>query len=285
MVRRSPETKRIAVFRTILSFILSVIIAALSVSICFSSNFLDSKNIEKHFNCYEYTEGVRSNILCFAESRYDKNGLPADELENIITFEAVKETVDNYAGHYISARVGFDEDAYLKSIEKITDAVKADIITQLEVTDQNEDLKAVDKTVKDISDYFVGEVALPGAEHIETLLNIGVPVCYAAAGVCAFFFIFILLILFFLGEKRYRSLRAISISFFTAGLFEICLAGIVLIISQIKKFDIYPIYLYNQFMEYVHSCIGVVIAAGFITIVIGIAIASLTWINKIKGKR
>ena len=113
----------------------------------------------------------------------------------------------------------------------------------------------------------------------------GVPAGYAAIGVCSFFFIFVLLILFFLGEKKYRSLRAISISFFTAGIFEICLANIVLIISQIKKFDIYPVYLYNQFMDYVYSCIGAVVASGFFLIVIGIAIAALTWINKVKGKR
>lgn len=285
MAQNSPETKLIKFLRVFLSFVLSVIIATLSVGVCFTVDFLDASKLEKYFTGYAYTDGVRNNILTYSKGLYLKNGLPDDELENIISYNAVKSVVDNYAGHYVSSRVGYDEDAYLNSIEEITENIRTDIAEQVAATNQNENADALNKIVKSINNYFTEEVKIKGAEHIETLLNIGIPAGYGVIGVCSFFFIFIVLILFFLGERRYRSLRAISISFFTAGLFEICLASIVLIISQIKKFDIYPVYLYNQFMEYVYNCIGAVMLTGFVTIVIGVAVAAVTWINKVKGKR
>lgn len=285
MTQNAPEKKLIKALRILLSFVLAVIIATLSLGVCFSTEFLDASKIEKYFTCYEYTNGVRNDVLTYAKGFYTKNGLADDKLEDIISYDAVKAVTENYAGHYISSRVGYDENAYLKSIQEVAAALKADIAEQVAKTQQSENAGAVDAAVKSISNYFANEVEIKGAEHIETLFNIGEPAGYAVIGVCAFFFIFISLILFFLGEKRYRSLRAISISFFTAGLFQICLSGIVLIISQIKKFDIYPLYLYNQFMAYLYSCLGTVVLAGFITFVIGIAIAAFTWINKVKGKR
>lgn len=285
MAQKSPETKLIKFLRVFLSFVLSIIIAVLSIGICFSVDFLDSSKLEKYFTCYEYTEGVRTNVLTYTKGLYLKNGLHDDNLDTIISYNSVQSVTDNYAGHYVSARVGFDDDAYQKSIDEITENIRADITAQISATNQNENTEALNKITNSINNYFNEAVTIKGAEHIETLLNIGVPAGYAVIGVCAFFFVFIALILYFLGEKRYRSLRAISISFFTAGLFEICLACIVLIISQIRKFDIYPVYLYNQFMEYVYNGIGAVVVTGCVTVVIGIAVAALTWINKVKGKR
>lgn len=84
--------------------------------------------------------------------------------------------------------------------------------------------------------------------------------------------------------RRYRSVSAVSISFLTAGFFEIFLAGIVLIISNLKKFDIYPVYLSDSFMHYFYTCILAVVVTGLLFIVISLAVSTLAWINKSKIK-
>lgn len=274
----ASETKLIKVLRTILSFVLAIVISILSIAICFSAEFIDDSFIEKQFTSYEYVSAVQENYITYVQCVYEKNGFEPDNIDDIIRYDSVKAVAESYAGHYIVSRVGFDENTYFDLIDDIVSEIKKDIINQLDTANQND--SALEKTMNSIHDYFSSQIEIKGAAYFDTLFNVGKPVGYAAVGVGLFFFVFIALILFFLGERRFRSLRAISISFLTAGLFEICLAGIVLIISQVKRFDIYPIYLFNAFMKYVHSCIGIVFAAGIICIIISIILSTLTWMNK-----
>lgn len=282
MSSSAHETRLVKVLRTVLSFLLAGVISVLCVSICFNVYFLKASAIEKRLTCYEYTVGVQNSVTEYTESVYDRNGLEKDNISSIITYDAVKEAVDNYAGRYISARVGYEDDAYKKSISAICDEIKKDISSQIRATGQAENDDALAVIVKSINDYFVSEIDIPGVSKLGTVFNIGVPASYAAIGISAFFFIFITLILLFIGERRHRSLRAVSISFLTAGLFEICLSIIVYIISRVKTFDIYPIYLSEQFMRCVDNGIGIVAAFGASMLVLSAAISVLVWIKKNK---
>lgn len=286
MPSTAPESKLIKSLRTVLSFILAVDIALLGMSFCFSMNFLSDKKIEKCLTDYEYTTGVRQDFIDYTESLYRRNGLNSENVESVISTEAVKAVVEDYTGYYVTARVGFDENSYIKSITEICDNLKFDMEAQIKLTNQYNDIETLDNLVHSISAYFQNEVNIPGISYLETVLNIGVPASYGVLGVSLFFFIVISLILIFLGEKnrRHRSISAVSISFLTAGFFEICLAAIVFMISNLKKFDIYPIYLYDSFMHYFYTCVLAVVVTGLLLIVISLAVSTLAWINKIKGK-
>ncbi len=286
MTSSYSESKLILFLRTILSFLLAISISVVGVAFCFNTNFLNSTKIEKCFTDYSYISGVRENVISFVDDVYLRNGLDSENVDNIVSIDAVKSVVEGYTGYYITQRVGFDENMYIKSISSICDNLKLDIKEQIKLTNQTDDTKAVDNLGSDISDYFINEINIPGISRLETLLNVGIPASYGVLGGSLFFLVAIGLILIFLGEKdrRYRSVSAVSISFLTAGFFEIFLAGIVLIISNLKKFDIYPVYLSDSFMHYFYTCILTVVVTGLLFIVISLAVSTLAWINKSKIK-
>lgn len=286
MTSSNGESRLILSLRTILSFLLAIDIAVVGMAVCFSANFLNSSKIEKCFNDYSYISGVRENIISFVDDAYLCNGLDSENVEEIISIDAVKEIVEGYSGYYITQRVGFDENLYVKSINTICDNLRVDIKEQIKLTNQTENTAAVDNLVKVISDYFIEEVNIPGISKLETVLNIGVPASYGVLGGSLFLFIAMGLILIFLGDKeyRYRSVSAVSISILTAGIFEILLACIVLIISNLRKFDIYPIYLYDSFMHYFYTCVLTVAVTGLLLIVVSLTVSTLAWIKKSKIK-
>lgn len=285
MSNNTPESKLVKRLRTILSFVLAIIISSVSIACCFSASFFKQSDIEKYFISFEYTQGVKENLYTYVSDYYQKSGFDTDKLDEYISYEAVSEAVKNYAGYYISHRVGFEEDAYINSIDKIIESIRADISEQIKLSNQNNDAKMLESVTANINEYFKDEISLNGIEKLDSMLNIGLPAFYIIIGIGLFLFVFVALILYFLGEKRYRSLRALTISFLTAGIFDVCLAVMVFVISRVKKFDVYPIYLYDEFMKYVNTCIGTVAAAGFICIIIAFAFASVTWIKKVKGSK
>lgn len=280
------ESRLIKSLRTILSFLLAIDIAVVGMAFCFSFNFFNEEKIEKCLTDYAYISGVRENIISFVDDTYLRNGLDNKNVESIISISAVKDVVEGYTGFYVTQRVGFDENLYIKSISSVCDNLRQDIKEQIKLSGQTDNTQAVEKLTGIISDYFINEVNIPGISKLETLLNVGIPASYGVLGASLFFFIAIGLILIFLGEKnyRYRSVSAVSISFLTAGLFEVFLAGIVLIISNLRKFDIYPIYLYDSFMQYFYTCVLAAAVTGFLLIVISLAVSTLAWINKSKIK-
>lgn len=286
MTSSNGESRLIKSLRTILSFLLAIDIAVVGMAVCFSTNFLNSNKIEKCFTDYSYISGLRANIISFVDDVYLRNGLDSENVDDIISMDDVKTVVEGYTGYYITQRVGFDEDLYIKAITAICDDLKLDIKAQVKLTNQNSNDKAVDSLCSAITDYFINEVNIPGISRLETVLNIGVPASYGVLGGSLFFFIAIGLILIFLGEKdyRYRSVSAVSISFLTAGFFEIFLSVIVLIISKLRKFDIYPIYLSDSFMHYFYTCVMAVIVTGVLLIVVSLAVSTLAWIKKSKIK-
>lgn len=276
----SPETKLIKALRTVMSFLLAGVISVLSIAVCFNAQFLNRDKIEKYFNNYEYVCALRDNVLAYAQSVYDRNGLDASSLGDILSYNAVKEAADNYSGRYIGERVGYEEDAYLKSISKMMELIREDAASQT-----GEDGAArLETALNSIGSYFENEITLDGVEHLDTVLNVGVTASYAVIGVSLFFFLFIVLILLFLGERRHRSKRAVSISFLTAGLFQMCLAVIVFAISRLKRFDIYPVYLFEQMMRYVDNAAACAAFSGFCAVFISMVIACAVWIKKVKEK-
>lgn len=286
MTSSNGESRLIKSLRTILSFLLAIDIAVVGMAVCFSTNFLNSNKIEKCFTDYSYISGVRDNVIGFVDDAYLRNGLNSENVDNIISISAVKDVIEGYTGFYITQRVGFDENLYVKSIASVCDSLRLDINEQIKLANLNENAQAVDNLVKVITDYFIEEVNIPGISRLETVLNIGIPASYGVLGGSLFLFIAIGLILIFLGDKeyRYRSLSAVSISILTAGIFEILLACIVLIISNLRKFDIYPIYLYDSFMHYFYTCVLTVAVTGLLLIVISLTVSTLAWIKKSKIK-
>ncbi|MCM1114308.1 MAG: hypothetical protein NC397_02295 [Clostridium sp.] len=284
METAAPETKLVKALRTIFSFILAVIISILSMAICFNACFIRDSHIEEYFTDYEYSDGVKSNVVQYIKDVYEKNGLNTDNIDSIVTYEKIHNMVVDYSGYYITGRVGFDESLYTEDIDALCENIKSDIELQIKQSNQNNDADAVNRFRDTINDYIKSHIEITGIKYIQSIINIGTLASYAVIGVGIVLFIFVILVLYFMSDKsmRHISLRSISISFLTAGIFEICLGIIVKIISQARRFDVYPIYMFNQLMKYVNNAVAIVMVSGVAAIVISILFAAAAWKKKQK---
>ena len=279
---RTPEQKLAKLLRGIFSFLLAGVITILSVAICFVSNFINPESVEKYFNSFEYSCGVRDDISDYAKDIYDKNGLDNSNIDYIFSYDNVKLIVDDYAAHVIADRAGYDEKLYSKHIEDVTDDLRQDIEAQLKANGNDNDIKAIDQIVRSVAKYIEKEINITGIGKLNSVMSIGNKITKVILFVNGALFIFVAGVLLFLGEQRYRSVRAISISFLTSGFYQIFLGLIVIIISRVKRFDIYPNYLFDQLMSYVDNCSQTLMLAGFVLIIISIFFASIAWMQKNK---
>ncbi len=277
MTDNSREAKVSKVLRFILSFVLFGMISLLSVSICAKSVFLNPSKIEKILTSYEYVDGIRNSVIDYADDFYIKNGLDSENLDEIFDCENIKKVVSSYVSYNITSAVGYTNETYTDLINNICVDFDEDLKNQIENSGQQYNADKAEKISASVREFFKSEIDIPYIEQIKTVLNIGSVGANVIFGVSVFFAVSTGLVLFFLGTKRYRSVRAISCSFSTAGIFNVLIALTLYVISTVKNIDIYPIYLYDAFMSYFYMCIGDIALSGGVLILISLAIITAVW--------
>lgn len=277
MTNNSRESKVSKVLRFLLSFVLFGMISLLSLSICAKSVFLNPSKIEKFLTSYEYVNGIRNSVIDYADDFYIKNGLNSENLDEIFDYENTKKAVSSYASFNITSAIGYTNESYTDLINDICVDFDEDLKNQIENSGQNYNADKAAKISASVREFFKSEIDIPYIEQIKTVLNIGSVGANVILGVSAFFAVSTGLVLLFLGTKRYRSIRAVSCSFSTAGIFNVIIALTLYIISTVKNIDIYPIYLHNAFMNYFYMCIGNIALSGGVLILISLAVITAVW--------
>jgi len=269
---KSPETKLSKVLRQLLSFVLFVMMVLLVFSSTIRAIALDKIRIENAFTSNAYIAGLRENIIDYAEDTYIRNGLDTDNLNDVFEYSLIKESVKAYIACNIHSSVGYDENTYNEAVRSVTALY----------TDDLKDKIKTDKTV--ISDlsasfeaYYKNEIELGAMGYIEKVINVGSIASLAICIVSAFFAVSSALILFFIGNKRYRNVRAIGNSMMSAGIFNILFSFMSIIILNIKHIDIYPLYLSDIFMSHFNVFVSSIMSIGGIMIVFAIIIYTIVW--------
>lgn len=277
MADSSHESKVSKTLRFLLSFALFGMISLLTVSICAKSVFLNPQKIEKNFTSYEYVGGVRESIINYANDIYIRNGLSSENLDKIFEFDRIEKTVSSYVSYNISSKVGYTNNSYTDLIDEICFDFDNDLKEQIKNSGQNGNSEKEKNISESVREFFKSEIDIAYIENIKSVLNIGSVAATAILCVSAFFAVAIGLILFFIGTKRYRSVRVIASSFMSAGIFNLIISVTVYIISTIKNIDIYPNYLYDAFMRYFYACAGDVAFSGGMLIFISLIIVTVGW--------
>lgn len=274
---KSHDTKGNLTARAILSFILSVLIVLLSLAICSKACFTNASYVEKKLTSYEYVSSLRDDALEYAEDLFIKNGIPNGNLGEVITYEKIYTISEAYINSILKVKTGFTQETVTGDISDLSAEITGEIKTQLARTDYEYNEAAAQKISARIGSYINNRLTIPGTEYIETVTNIGPVASVVLTVVLAVFTVMLAIIIFFIGAKRYRSVRAVGISFMTAGFYDLILSLIVIIISGVKQVDIYPLYLRDAFMSYVYGCVGAVALSGAILLLISLAFISAVW--------
>lgn len=270
------ESKTSKVWRTILSFVLFILIVLSSLSACSKAVFLNKSSIEDMFTDYDYVIEVKNSAVEYANDIYLKNGLDSAQLDSIFDYDILRNSIKAYVSNNIGSGSEYNENTYLESIEQICASLEEDISNQINKNTLNKDEQSISRISESVKDYLVNEINICSAK-IKTAINIASIASIVVFFVSLFFAVAAGLILLFVGSKRYRSIRAVGISFYTAGLFEFVISAMASVIFRIKKIDIFPLYLRDLLMEYIYTCIGSVVVTGFFLIVIAVAFSIITW--------
>lgn len=279
------ESKSSKILRTILSFALFAVLILLSISVCAKSVLLNKNFIEGFFTDYEYTSSVKSSVIEYTSDIYQRNGLDTDNLDKIFSDKLIKETVKAYISSSTGLGAEYNENTYTEEINAICKSVGDDVKKQVREKHLNNNDNAVEEIENTVNEYFTNEIDI-GVSNVRNMLNMAKIATIAVLCISLFFAVSIALILFYIGSKRYRSIRAVGISFYTAGLFDMFFALTATVIFSIKRIDIFPIYLRELVMNYIHYGICSVAFAGFFMLFAGLLMSFAVWkIRKGKAQR
>ncbi len=282
MANSSHKTSR--ALRHILSFVICFFAVLLSVSVCAKSTFVNPVQLKSLFTENTYVSGLRENVSSFASDICIKNGISDKNINEIFDYSRVEETAVSYIDFYINPEKSHNQDAYIEKIDEMCADFRAYTTESLKRSDVSYSEKDMDNMVKLVADYFKAEVEITHIEYLQTAVNIGNVASNIMIAVCAFFTFSMSLIVFFIGKRRYRSARSISAAFLSAGFIDLFTSLIITIISNIKRVDIFPMYLRDAFMEYVHLCVGKIAVAGGYLIIVSVIILAIAWKLKRKDK-
>lgn len=277
MSASAHETKLTKNMRAFLSFVLFVLVAVFSISLCAKTGFANKSTVKEKFVYYEYASGIKNDVKEYAVDLYTANGISCDNLDSIFTYEKVYNAVSAYYGYNIADEMEYSQQSYEKIVNEICSEISADIEAQLKNTDMQYNSQSAKLLENEVNEYFKSAVELPYIDNIKTALNVSSVALYAAIGVSGFFMLAVALITFFVGTKRFRSVRAIGISFWSAGIFELAMALVVYIISCIKRVDLFPVYLSKQFYSFVYMGISNVVFCAGALLLIAVIISAFVW--------
>ena len=278
----SPENKVSKVLRVLLSFILFVLVVVISLAVCTKTVLLNKSSIEDRFTGYEYVSSVKDSVVEYASDIYLQNGLDSDNLDDIFDEALIRDAIKAYVANNIGSEAGYNETTYTEPINSICTALETDITNQIAQKGLEDNTDSVSSISESVNNYMLNEMDI-GYSNTKTLLNVGSIAATVILCVGLFFALAAGLILFFIGSVRYRSIRAVGISFYAAGFYEIMISIMVCIIFRIKHIDIFPVYLKTLVMDYIYSFAGSVAAAGFISLIVALIISVAVWKVK-RGK-
>ncbi|MGN1328135.1 MAG: hypothetical protein ACI4V4_00375 [Eubacterium sp.] len=277
MSGHSHDTKANIRVRAFLSFVLCVLMILFSLSVCSKVVFTNASYMEGKLTSFSYVNSYREDIIAYASDCFVKNGIPDDNLSNVITQEKTQELAENYINSILKVKVGITSDTVSMSFDGLRSDIDKEIKQQIKNTDYAYDENASQDIAQRISNYASERISIPGASYIETIANVGSVASTVVSVLLGIFSAILAVIIYFVGAKRYRSVRAIGISFMSAGFFELFLSLIVIIISRVKSVDIFPLYLRQAFMSYVNGSISAVAFFGGILLLISLIFITIVW--------
>lgn len=254
MSSANHDTKANFRARGVMSFILFGLIFLLSVAICVNTTAINGDYIEKKFTSFEYVSGFNENITAYADDICTVNGISSDGIDDLLSYDLCYQLVDEYIGSALGNDKGYIDTTAQNSIHELEKSIVDEVKIAVGSTSYKYDEKATEKIADEICTYISNQLEVKHMGVLKTLTSVGSIASSVAVGVICVFVAVCCLITYFIGVKRYRSIRSIASAFLSAGWLDIMIAIMLLIISKIKTVDIFPLYLQNTFMSYFKGC-------------------------------
>lgn len=263
--------------RKIIAFFLFLTVGLFSVAICGKTAFFSNSVIADQFSSYSCTASFRANVTDYVKDSFYKNGISADNIENVITQEYAENIVSTFAAGEFKSRIGFDEDAVNDEVKKLVSDIKDEITLQAKAAGFSADKNTINTQADSIEAYINDQLTFAGESYVDSILNIGSLVSTVLLAVSVIFTAIFAAMIYFTGKRRYRSVRSIAMAVTAAGITDLFAAAIAAIIFSVKSVDIYPNFIRLAFDNYINTAITAVASCGGLLLLLSIVIAALGW--------
>lgn len=262
----------------VLSFLLSIMIFVLSLSVCAKVYILDPSTFSDMFTSEDYVVALRNDIVTYAKDECKKCTVPEDFVEDAISYDLVYNIESSFINNALGTSNAYSSNAFEEYITQLYD-------TLVEAVDGELAAQGIKSSVKDgsanfaksIADYASERAQFKYTDKLQTLFNLS-KVLITVIIVASLVAIGFLMVFLFLGRtKRYRSLRNICHSFEAAALLDFVMVLAVAVVRSMKDLVIYPTYLCTVFMDYINKSMATVFISGLILAFVSIIIMVVIW--------
>lgn len=287
-IASETDTKQQKVLKYIISFILNVLLIALSFSVCSELTFFSPYYLRKSFTSYEYTAELYKNIELYAENSCKRAGIDGSCIDDVVTFETVKSINDAYISEQLGINNRLSNETYDYYIGNFKDDINALLMKQLNIIDSSAAADAyggsVSSMVNDIVDYIYESVSVSHTEKLMSAVSVAGIAVKAVIAVLSVMSVLFIVIIYYIGEKRYRGLRFVAYSFGTAALMNAAFAVIAKVYAANLDLQLYPKYLHFALESHINYCVFALMCVAAAMLAAYAAVLAFCWKLKRKNK-
>lgn len=266
--------------RNVLAFFLFLTVTAMSLLGCMRIVFLNENRLAKIFTNEVYIAALQADILLYAEDLCDSCSIAHEGVQAAVTYPAIEELMQAYVGGNLKVTEHYTQTTYLDKLadlQKQAETKTAAMLKKTGISLTAPQKKQLPLFAEKIRNYAQKQVEFPFMAPLKTLANSGAIAVIVALVVLGIVALLLLLILFSIGKKRYKSLRAVTYALTAAGIVDFMLVGGVKIVALWKNLVIYPNYLCESVMRYINDCVLSVAVSGALLWIAAFFTATFVW--------
>lgn len=282
----SSDSKGTQFGRNFLAFFLFAVIVLLSMCACTNVMFLNSNEIADIFTNESYVNGLRDDVLQYSYDMCDEASIPYDSVENELTYENVYSIATSYAYGNLCNDELYTNTTYITKLDAFTEDLSAstmDMLGKYKLSDGVSE-ESVKQFSSSISKYLQNKTEFVYFSQLKTATNLGKTIAFVACIVLAVIAVILGLIVFSIGNKKYRGLRAVAYSFIASAEFQLCMVLALEILKLSKTLVIYPTYLCASVMSFVGKCELSVVISAIVSFVLAMIATTFVWRIKKQDK-
>lgn len=275
------ENKSVDTSRKIIAFFMFITVFIFSACACGKTVVLNTNVMTDCLTEKEYVQALFLDVQQYAYDLCDECSIPRNAVDDSINANTVSEVNEAYVVGNFCNTEKYSTTTYQDKLEELNVEISKSVSQNLkenkiEFSDSQGE-NSVNKFAGRITDYLQKIVEIEYASKLQATANVGSAGLVGGMIFSAIMLLILALAEFSIGRKKYRSLRAVSYSFISAGILNFILVLGVEIVKLTKSLVIYPTYFRDAILVFVEKSENSFAIAGLITFVLAIITITIGW--------
>lgn len=273
------DSKSVIIGRGILAFFLFLCIAAMSIFVCVRAVMINPERISRIFTDEKYVSSLYQDVKEYSYDLCSECSIPTDSVDECITYYDVYSVQEAYSFGNLTKMPEFTETTYQDKLDELN----KNLVSSTEKMIKDNKLSSYDtknsvkKFSSKICDYIKARVEFKLMDKLKPIVNYGKTISSVLIIVMAILIVVLSLIVYSIGNRKFRSLRAIVHSTLAAMILDTVMVSGVQYIKNTKDLVIYPSYFCDSVLKFVDTCQLSMLVASAILFVLSLAIITIVW--------